>query len=159
MTLKELEKRVKVLEDIEEIKKLHYGYIYSLNERKFEENIDCFTEDATEDGFPRGKTHTGKKEIAKIFRGMDKGSPEAPHATLVAQPVISVEGDKAKGYWLWLGRINDRRVFTSGQEGDEVTQIRPKLGRYDMEYERVDGKWKMSKMKFTLPWPQVKKLK
>jgi len=36
MTLAELEKRVRVLEDIEEIKQLHYDYIYALNARKWE---------------------------------------------------------------------------------------------------------------------------
>jgi len=152
------EKRLKVMEDIEEIKKLHYRYIYALNARKWEEIIDMFSEDMKEDGFPAGQIHTGKEEIAKIFRNMGENSRGTPlHATIIAQPVISVEGDKAKGYWLWLGRINDRRIFTSdsGQEGDYVIQIRPKLGRYDMEYKRVDEEWKISYLKFTLPWPNV----
>ena len=160
MTLEELEKRVKVLEDIEEIKQLHYDYIYALNARKWEELIEMFAEDMIEDGFPRGEIRKGKKEIAKIFRAMGKSFIGTPlHATLVAQPVISVKGNKAKGYWLWLGRINDPRVFTSLEDGEEAILVQPKLGRYDMEYKRVGGKWKISYLKFTLPWPDAEALK
>ena len=177
MTLKELEKRLKtlediaevnqkrlnVMEDIEEIKKVHHAYVYALNARKFDDIIDLFADDMVEDGFPAGETRIGKKEVEKVWRAMDEGSRDRPylHATIVAQPMITVDGDKAKGYWLWLGRINDPRRFISDsdQEGDEVIQIRPKLGRYDMEYKRVEGKWKISYLKFTVPWPVVKKLK
>lgn len=156
MTLEELAKRVKVLEDIEEIKQLHYLYVYALNARKWEEIIDLFAEDMIEDGFPRGERHVGKKEIAKAFRAMGKDAIGTPlHATIVAQPVLSVKGNKAKGYWLWLGRINDPRKFVSPEDGEEVIAALPKLGRYDMEYKKVAGKWKISYLKFTLPWPNA----
>ena len=65
MTLAELEKRVRVLEDIEEIKQLHYDYIYALNARKWEELIDMFAEDMVEDGFPRGEIRKGKRKLPK----------------------------------------------------------------------------------------------
>ena len=157
MTLEELEKKVKVLEDIEAIKQLHYRYIYALNARKFDEIIDMFAEDMTEDGFPRGETHSGIKDISKVWRAIEEGGRgKLRHTTIVAQPIISVEGDHAKGYWLWLGRLADRRVFKSVEESDEdtVMQVLPKLGRYDMEYKRVNGEWKISYLKFTLPWPE-----
>ena len=157
MTLKELEKRLQALEDIEEIKQLHYKYIYALNSRNFDEIIDMFAEDMTEDGFPRGETHKGIKEITKVWRNIEEGGRgKLRHTTIVAQPVITVEGDMAKGYWLWLGRLADRRVFKSTEEADDDTimQVLPKLGRYDMEYKKVDGKWKISYLKFTLPWPK-----
>ena len=157
MTLQELEKRVQALEDIEQIKQLHYRYIYALNSRDFDGIIDMFAEDMIEDGFPRGEKRTGKKEIAKVFRDMQVGSRGLlRHTTIVAQPVITIDGDKAKGYWLWLGRLADRRVFKSTDEADEdtVMVVLPKLGRYDMEYKKVDGAWKISYLKFTLPWPK-----
>ena len=157
MTLQEIEKRVQALEDIEQIKQLHYRYIYALNDGQYDEIIDMFAEDMIEDGFPRGEKRTGKKEIAEVYRAMEEGARgKLRHTTIVAQPVISVEGDKAKAYWLWLGRLADRRVFKSEEEADEdtVVQVLPKLGRYDMEYKKVDGKWKISYLKFTLPWPK-----
>ena len=161
MTLKELEKRIKVMEDIEEIKQLQYSYIYALNARQFDDIIDMFAEDMTEDGFPMGESRAGKKEIEKVWRTMDETSRDRKylHTTITAQPVIKVDGDSAKGYFLWLGRINDPRAFTSLTDGDEVIMALPRLGRYDMEYKRVDGKWKISYLKFTLPWPVRKKSK
>ena len=69
---------VKVLEDIEAIKQLHYDYIYALNARKWEELIDMFAEDMIEDGFPRGERRRAKKEIAKIFRAMAKEVDRTP---------------------------------------------------------------------------------
>jgi hypothetical protein len=45
------------------------------------------------------------------------------------------------------------------EDGEEAIVVQPKLGRYDMEYKRVDGKWKISYLKFTLPWPDAAALK
>ncbi len=43
LTLQELEKRVKVLEDIEEIKQMHIRYILDLNHQDFAGTIEYFT--------------------------------------------------------------------------------------------------------------------
>jgi ketosteroid isomerase-like protein len=161
MTLKEMEKRLKALEDVEEVKQLQYAYIYALNARKFDDIIEMFSDDMREDGFPKGESRAGKKEVEKVWRTMDETSRDRPylHTTIVAQPMVSVDGDNAKGYFLWLGRINDPRKFVSQEDGDDVIMALPRLGRYDMEYKKEKGKWKMSYLKFTLPWPEVKKLK
>ena len=42
MTLEELEKKVRALDDIEEIKNLHREYIFWLNNRQFKEMIRLF---------------------------------------------------------------------------------------------------------------------
>ena len=134
---------------------MQYRYIYAINAHKLDEIIDAYTEDITEEGLPKlkGETRTGKKLIEKFLRSNEGGLHHGePLHNIVAQPVISVEGDKAKGYWIWLGDINDRRTFTSAR-GDEVMLALPMMGRYDMEYKRVDGKWKISYVKFTSPWP------
>jgi len=152
MTLEELEKKVKTLEDIEAIKQLHISYILALNEQKFEEMIDCFAEDATLDGIDGN--HNGKEEIAKMFRAMAERQRAVKMwkgGQILAHPIISVEGDRARGCLTWF-RISKPQKFTS-EIGQEIMLISPREARYDMEYKRVDGKWKMSKMKFTNPWP------
>lgn len=151
-----LEERIKVLEDIEELRQMHSRYAYALNSRNFDEIIDMFADDMREEGFPKGESRVGKEEITKVYRTMHAIQPTPLHATIVAQPVISVKGDTAKAYWLWLGRINDPRKFASPEDGEEVIMALPKLGRYDVEYKRVNGKWKISYLKFTLPWPEKK---
>jgi len=152
MTLEELEKRVKVLEDIEAIKQLHISYILALNEQKFEEMIDCFAEDATLDGI-EGK-YNSKEEIAKMLRAMAASQRSVKMwkgGQILVHPVISVDGDTAKGCLTWF-RISKPQKFTS-EIGQEIMLIAPRQARYDMEYKRVGGKWKMSRMKFTNPWP------
>ena len=47
MKIEELEKRLLVLEEIEEIKKLHRQYMWWINNNQWDEIINCFTEDAT----------------------------------------------------------------------------------------------------------------
>jgi len=148
-TPEELEKRVKVLEDIEEIKTLHYNYLYWLNTREVEKMTDCFAEDATFTGLPpQGSFYRGKKEIAKMFNTM---AHKRATGSFVAQPIISVEGDKANGKWFYISNITNRRVFTS-EAGDDITAVVPRQSTYDMEYKREDGKWKISKLHLIVGW-------
>ena len=79
----------------------------------------------------------------------DRDKPDL-HTPIVAQPMTTVDGDKAKGQFIWLGRINDPRKFGSLKDGGDDIMALSRLGRYDMEYKKVDGKWKMSDLKFTL---------
>jgi hypothetical protein len=139
-TLEELQKRLRVLEDIEEIKKLHRTYVYCLSSRQWDDLLDCFAEDAIADIGQHG-LRRGKKEITELVYG-DFDKLEKTPGHLVGQPVISVDGDRAKGYWILY-------LFPYRQP---VTWIQ---GKYDCEYVKVDGKWKFSLVKFRRPWPPV----
>ena len=59
MSLEELEKRVKAIEDTEEIKKLHQNYINLMDNLQYTEVLDLFTDDFTSEvrnsGVKRGK--------------------------------------------------------------------------------------------------------
>jgi hypothetical protein len=57
------------------------------------------------------------------------------------QGVISVEGDRAKGHWMFYR-------FLPPPLPERWIQ-----GRYDCEYVKEDGQWKFSFMKLTRPWP------
>jgi len=146
VTLEELEKRVRALEDIEEIKKLHSDYIYWLDNKQWEEMISCFGENATEDIAGTGGPHKGIGEIGKAFREKIAKEKTAKGGHILAEPVITVEGDKAKGYWT-LYRF-DTFTTPAGQ------LVKYSQGRYDCEYIREHGKWKFSRLKFTKPWPE-----
>ena len=138
MTLKDMEQRLKAREDVEEVKQLQYAHIYALNARKFDDIIDMFADDMWEDGFHKVESHAGKKEGEKVWRTMDETSRDRPylHTPIVSQPMVTVDGDKAKGQFLWLGLINDPRKFVSLMVGDDVIMALPRLGRYDMEYKK-----------------------
>jgi hypothetical protein len=158
MTLAELEKRVQTLEDIEEIKNMHREYIFFLMTRQFEKMVDCFAENAVLDivtfsiakGKPTREQREGKKEIRELFKTMaswvreSEGEiPKGGH--FLVQPVITVEGNKAKGHWL-LERMKED-VKPSGSSWIFLP------ARYDCEYVKEAGKWKFSMIKLTHPWP------
>ena len=98
MTTEELEKRIKVLEDIEAIKQLHYTYVNCLITANWDGVVACFSEDGVVDlhaGLARGK-----KEIAKLFREEISRFHIGQEGLFVIHPIVKVEGDKAKGNWL-----------------------------------------------------------
>lgn len=139
MTLEELEKRVKVLEDIEAIKKLHINYVYLLCNLQWEDMLACFAEDATLE-LPDQGVCKGKKEIRGVFHNVLAKMIKRTDGHFVGQPIISVEGDRAKGHWIL-------HLFFAEPE------VKWLQGRQDCEYVRVNGEWKFSSVKFTAPWP------
>lgn len=139
MTLEELEKRVKVLEDIEAIKKLHINYVYLLCNLQWDDMLACFAEDATLE-LPDQGVSKGKKEISGVFHNVLAKMIKRNDGHFVGQPVISVKGDRAKGHWILY-------LFFAEPE------VKWLQGRQDCEYVRVGGEWKFSSVKFTAPWP------
>lgn len=138
MTLEDFEKRLRVLEDIEAIKSLHRNYVYALASQQWDDMLDCFAEDAVADIWTHG-LRRGKKEIGELFHSFD-GRILPTHGHLAAQPVITVDGDTAEGYWILYLFLPE----------PEATWIQ---GRHDCKYVRVNGRWKYSHLKFTRPWP------
>lgn len=130
----DLEARVRALEDVEAIKKLTFRYAYSVDARDWTDVADCFAEGATIDFGAVGK-HVGKDEIAKFFREV---IPSRVTFTLhrVLNPVIDVQGENAKGLWYFSVPATDKP--TNG-----AMWI---AGRYDNEYVKESGVWKLSSM-------------
>ena len=62
-----LSQNVQNLIDIEEIKRLHLGYVYALNSLQWDVMLDCFTENAIIDLWDHGVCK-GKKEIETQLR-------------------------------------------------------------------------------------------
>ena len=154
MTMEELGKRIKTLEDIEAIKQFHINYILLLSEQKFEEMIECFTDDIEEEGILPGVKHNGKESIGKFLRDMAQEQIDTKlwkGGQQIIHPIISVDGDTAKGTWTWF-RHGMPHEFTSRQ-GRQVMLMEPWEAKCDMEYRRVNGQWKISKYVMTLPWP------
>lgn len=141
MTVEEMEKRLKTLEDIEAIKNMHNDYVYALASQQWDDMLDCFAEDAVADIWQWGPRR-GKKEIGDLFKDNFAGKILPTHGHLVAQPVIKVNGDKAEGYWILF-------VFLAEPE------MRWIQGRYDCRYVRVNGEWKFSHLGYTRPWPPL----
>jgi len=154
MTQHEMEARLAALEamtrnlqDIEEIKQLMWSYTYFLDYGELDKVMDCFAEDAKMEIGMRGKAEEGKvalegryegeDAIIELFRSVLPTKDRFAVTHLMLNPVVKVEGERAKGIFYLLEPTGVKRAMWGH-------------GRYDMEYIRVDGKWKISS--FRLMW-------
>ena len=132
MTLEEMEKRLKAVEDIEQIKQLHNRYMNALAFIDWDTIIDCFAEDSSLDvefgGFIRGKA-----AIATFFREMLSQIHIGKEGIFAVHPQITVDGDQGTGNWLMYIMYADHRTWQSRYWLQ---------GIYDAQYIRVNGGWK-----------------
>ena len=138
MTLEELEKRVRAIEEIEEIKKLHHRYINLMDALKYDEVIDLFTDDCTSEVRNSGPKH-GKKEIEDIYFKMlaARRGTVRNDGHLAIQPEIEIiDENTARGTWL-IYMLFSKPVINWVQ------------GKNECEYKKVNGQWKIHKLKFT----------
>jgi hypothetical protein len=134
MDIKELEKRVRAMEDLEEIKKMQYEYMSCHDNLQFAKALDFFTDDAEVEVRNSG-VMKGRENYSKIFLETLSRRKERHDGHLVAQPSITIDGNKAWGHWIVY-------MFFS------VPTIEWIQGRHDCEYVKENGKWKFSKLKF-----------
>jgi len=98
MSLEELEKRIKVLEDIDQIQKLQVRYVNCLTTASWPEVLDCFAENAVVD-FPQG-VWRGREGTQAVFRDLVSLMHVGLEGNFVVHPIVTVDGDTAKGSWL-----------------------------------------------------------
>ena len=137
MDLAELERRLKVVEDIEAIKQLKNRYCYYCDVNYDADGIEsCFVEDAIWEGIGFG-TYYGRKAIREFFT---KTAPATLHFAmhLVMNPVIEVNGDTAKGRWY----IFEPVTFAQGEQAGWLA------GAYEDDYVRSGGGWKYKHLRF-----------
>ena len=145
-----LEARIRMVEDIEEIKNLMAAYtVYLDSLQRMDELLALFTEDAKFSVSSSGDagaekalmgTFEGKEALRALFA---QGASTAHYVYMahhVTNPLIAVDGEKATGKWYLLS------PFTA------LTPQGPRAvweqGTYDNDYVKVDGKWKIKFMRF-----------
>jgi ketosteroid isomerase-like protein len=137
MSLEDLERRVQAIEDLEAIKKLHQNYINLMDNLRYEEVLDLFTEDAEVEVRNSG-VKKGRQQMSEVYLGIlakNRGNVRYD-AHMAVEPDITVTGDTAKGTWLIY------MLFSK-------PSIQWVQGRNEAEYRKVNGKWMISKLKFT----------
>ena len=136
MDLEAMEKRLRALEDLEEIKKLQRRYMQHHDRLEFDRIPDLFTDDAEVEVRGSG-LRKGRENFSKIFLDtLGRRRTERHDGHLVGEPLITVDGDKAKGHWTVY-------LFFS------VPKIEWVQGRNDCEYVKIDGVWKIRRLRFT----------
>ena len=154
MTKEELEARITRLESILEIQKLQAKYGYYLQRggsSNWDELVDLFTDDCTVELMDSG-VHVGRAGVTKLFKEAKTQlhSPGLMGIIMQIQPYIEVYGDTAKGVWQGFGFIVHTHAGSGaaglGEEKDALWHH----GRYENEYRKVNGEWKISKAHFKL---------
>ena len=135
MDIKELEKRVKVLEDKEEIKNLKALYAEICDDRYDPTRMEkLFVEDSVWDGGEVWGVYHGRKEIMEFFTDAGK-SITGVH--FFVQPKIRITSDTtAEGSWYLLqqGTKGDLAFWLSAVEYEK--------------YVKINGEWLFKEIKF-----------
>jgi uncharacterized protein (TIGR02246 family) len=127
--MKTLEERLRVLEDIEEIRKLKARYAAACDDNYDADAIAAlFTEDAIWDGGSLGRAD-GRAAIHKFFSRATEFFPFAIHN--VMNPIIDVEGDRATAQWYLL----QPATMAKGNQAVWLAAV------YHDDYVRHDGRW------------------
>ncbi|MBF6571003.1 MAG: nuclear transport factor 2 family protein [Candidatus Binataceae bacterium] len=130
MATGDLEKRITVLEDIEAIKQLKARYCAVCDDDHNPDKITTlFVEDGIWEGGDFGKAQ-GHAAIRKLFEGFQKLISFSQHN--VMNPIIEVDGNRAKGVWYLLGPFTFRK-----DNGARWIAC-----KYEDDYVKVNGEWK-----------------
>lgn len=106
-----------------------HAYCYALDATDADRLVEVFTSDGSVDISVYG-TATGPAELREFVDWVDDAVDHSAH--LVANPVVSIDGDAASGTWYY--------VVVLQYHGGELEFGQ---GRYDDDFRRVDGEWKL----------------
>jgi hypothetical protein len=142
MKIEDLEARIRVLEDIEAIRKLKATYCYLCDAglgdpRNRNELIAHFTEHAKVDfGLGPASTFEGRDGL-EIFFGQVVPGAVSFCMHMVHNPIIEVDGNRATGKWYYEAPTTD----------SATNRAQWMAGTYEEEYERENGEWKFASIK------------
>ena len=145
----ELEKRIRVLEDIEAIKKLKAKYFRCVDKKLWDEMEEVWVEDAVADYGMGIELLQGRKAILDFLKkNLDRDSMISVHQG--HNPEIEITSEiTAKGVWV----LNDRLII-------QTIATLNGWRYYEDEYVKVNGEWKKKSTKITNileEWTQTKR--
>lgn len=111
------------------LQRLKYRYCYCIDEKRVEEFVELFTDDAVVD-FATREPYAGRAEIRRFIE--EHVTESAYTAHLATNPLLTVDTDTATGKWDYL-------VFLSSEDECEMGQ-----GVYHETYRRIDDAWKFT---------------
>ena len=147
--LKALEKKICLLEDVNEVKRLQRAYSYYVQHMMRDEIYDCFADSPDVVLHWLEGTWLGKEGVKRYF-GVGSDRPEPPpgflHQVMPIAGVVDVEpnGKRARGRWYSFGGVavpDEKGVLNGSIVG----------GLYEIEYIKQNGVWKMLKVDWIIP--------
>jgi hypothetical protein len=144
MTLKELEARLKNLEDVEAINRLQRAYGYYLVHWEGKQLAALFSDapDVTLGAGDGGVVFSGQKDVKNFFKRIGD-PPELLHGLMQLSGIVDVDpdGKTAKGRWFGFGPL-----AIPGE--DEKVKAIWGFGIYENEYVKEKGRWKIKKLHY-----------
>ena len=139
-----LKKRITIMEDVEEIKKVMYKYFYFVDYSMWDDVIDLFAENCSLELLDSG-VYLGKDGVARQFKGRLGTKKKAIGRGYLGKitgcdPIVDI--------------MPDGKTATAGF--DNLTYIAyPQLdrsewgnGRYEVDFVKEDGKWKICRLHY-----------
>jgi ketosteroid isomerase-like protein len=136
--VEDLQGRVQVTEDINEIKEVQWTYLNALMATDWDTCANCFAEDALVDVYLHDPVR-GRESIRHWFEEELSQTHSGKEGDVCIHPIITVNGDTAKGNWLLY------MMYFYARTGQSMFWVQ---GYYDNEYVREDGRWKISVMRW-----------
>jgi hypothetical protein len=148
--IKALEKKVGLLEDVNEVKRLQRVYSYYVMHMMRDEIADCFADDPDVTLRWLEGTWKGKAGVNRYF-GVGTDRPEPPpgflHQVMPISGVVDVDDDgkHAKGRWYSFGGV--------AVPNEKTGKTTPSIvgGLYEIEYIKQNGVWKIWKIDWIIP--------
>ena len=148
--LKALEKKVSILDDINEVKRLQRVYSYYVMHMMRDEIYDCFADRKDVVLHWLEGTWKGKEGVKRYF-GVGSDRPEPPpgflHQVMPIAGVVDVapDGKTAKGRWYSFGGV--------AVPDQKTGKTRPSIvgGLYEIDYIKENGIWKFWKIDWIIP--------
>jgi hypothetical protein len=141
--IKALEKKVRILEDIEEIKKLQKAYGYYLEHGMAEQLIDLFYDGPEANLLIARGEFRGKESIKRFFLNLPgPNDPEFLHQVMQLSGIIDVasDGKTAQGRWYGFGA-----TAIPAEEGVYQWWMN---GVYENDYIKENDRWKIKRIRW-----------
>jgi len=146
-SLGDLEAKIQILEDIEEIKKLQRAYGYYLEHMMVEDILDLFADGEDSEIWVTAGKFKGKEAISRLYRYIRESfpGPEFLHQLMQLSGIVHVNPDglTAKGRWYGFGA---QALPLKGGK------INPGWmnGIYETDYVKQGRKWKIKKLRWCM---------
>ena len=146
-SMENLEVKLHILEDIEEIKKLQRAYGYYLEHMMVEDIIDLFADGEDVELWITAGKFKGKDDVHRLYSYIRDSFPghEFLHQLMQLSGIVDVnpDGMTAKGRWYGFG-VNALPI--------KGGKINPGWmnGIYEMDYIKQGGTWKIKKLRWCM---------
>ena len=128
----DLEARISRLEDLHEIAQLRARYCHYLDDGRWDDLVELFTEDGSFVGL---STATGRDQLRTFFAGLQQGALQA-WWHFSSNETIDLDGDRATGE-TWLDQpcvVDGQAHIAAGRYADRMTRC-------------TDGRWRFEERK------------